>query len=121
MDGTGDEDLQCPNNEHHTNSNLLLPVQLEGNQLRDGKTKHPGIEEDANRGIGPAKTIYVQTGPLMFSVPIFPIITDRPALEYSGKHKDYPKANVENDSSPEKSPNLRSWKDSQVKEKERKF
>jgi hypothetical protein len=86
--------------------------------LRHRKTKHPGIEENTNRGIGPAKTIYVQTGALVFSVPTFPIITNRPALKYSEKYKDCPKADVENDSSPEETSNVRSWEDPQVKEKE---
>ena len=89
--------------------------------MRQWKTKHPGIEEDANRGVGPAKTVYVQAGPLMFSVPIIPVVVDWPALKYGDQHKDYPKANIEDNSGPEESPNGGSWKDPQVEEKERKF
>lgn len=107
----GEEDLQCTNNEHHCDSDLLLPVQLETKQLRYWQSKHPAIEHDADRGIRPSETIHVQTGPLMFSVPTRPIVTNRAALKYSKQYKKHPKANIEDHSYPEETANHSSWKD----------
>jgi hypothetical protein len=42
------EDLQGSYNEHHGYSDLLLPVQLQVDELRHGEAKHPEIQQDAD-------------------------------------------------------------------------
>jgi len=57
----------------------------------------------------------------MFSVPIIPVVADRPALKDGNKHKEHAKANIEENCSPEEPSNHISWKDPQVEEQERKL
>ena len=86
--------------------------------MRYRKSEHPAIECDADYSIRPFTTVDVQARPLVLSIPTLLVVTDRPGLKYSKKHKECAKADIEDNCPPEKSPNQSSGEDPQIEEQE---
>lgn len=119
--GGGFGGLQGSHNEHHGYADLLLPVQLQVDELGYGEPQHPEIQQDADCGVCPAQSIDVQTLAFMFSVPSRPVEVNRFALEDREENEQYPEATVEDNSAPDDTFDSRPRKDPKVKEQEREF
>lgn len=113
------QNVQSADAEHHADSDLLLPVQVEALELRQGNRQHPKVDDDADCGIGETNNVDVGALPLVLAVPLCPEIADGLALEDGDDDEDGGEEGVEDDGSPEQLAHPLGREDAQVEEQQR--
>lgn len=110
--------LQGADAEHHTNSNLLLPVEVKLLKLRQGDGQHPDVEDDTDSSVGPGDDSDIKTFTLMHTIPFGPKVTDGLTLKDGDKDKDDAKYAVEDGRGPESPPHALAGEDAEVEEEQ---
>ena len=73
--------------EHHAAHQLLLPVQIQCQQLRERQRQQPNVKGNARRGSYPSENVDVDALALVLALPLRPKVRDGCALEDDGEQE----------------------------------
>lgn len=73
--------------EHHAAHDLLLPVQIQPQQLRKRQDQQPDVEDDARHGRHPRQDVGVPAVAVVMALPLLPEQRDGLALEEDREEK----------------------------------
>jgi hypothetical protein len=96
--------LQGADAKHGHNPNLLLPMQIQAPQLRQGDAQHLYIHCDTESCVRPGHGANVNAGTTALAAPVLPVIADGCVLKHGRKDEGEAHYDVEDDRSPDNTP-----------------